>query len=110
MDKSFWNKNATACIAALVLGLAGQSACADPPKTGSTAEALKDPDAQPSQATPRSRPPSQGPNKTGDAMKDPDAQRSQATPRSRPPSQGPNKTGDAMKDPDAQPSLGQPRR
>lgn len=97
-----------------LLGVAAFAVLAAPgvhaQKQRSTSDALQDPEAQPSQGTPRARKPSTGPDRTSDALKDADAQADPGTPRARKPSTGPNRTGDALQDPESQPSQSTPRR
>jgi|APFre7841882724_1041349.scaffolds.fasta_scaffold08368_3 hypothetical protein len=94
--------------AAAVLAAPGVHAQAQKQRT--TDDALKDPDAQPSQSTPRPPKPNKGPNRTSDALQDAESQPSQGTPKPPKPNKGPNRTGDALNDPDAQPGQGTPRR
>jgi hypothetical protein len=68
-------------FSAAVLALGVRGAHARTLKSRSSRDALKDPDAQPGQSTPRPPKPDRGPNRTGDALQDPDSQPSMGSPR-----------------------------
>jgi hypothetical protein len=68
-------------FSAAVLALGVLGAHARTSKSRSSRDALKDPDAQPGQSTPRPPKPDRGPNRTGDALQDPDSQPSMGSPR-----------------------------